>query len=525
MSFIQEDKLVNYAGGKRGSIGAVSDVALHEKLLAYRSDVAKRYRVIDHSLIERALPPGNLTISAKLDGELWFLVKRDGLTALVAYNGRVLSGTPLVKELEQKLKSVSDAIIAGELVAQPTDGRPRVQHVATALRLDTLEPTLDFRPFDVIAEGGQPSQELPYARRLERLKALFPEEGRTALVTTVDGDQAKVLSYWREWVLSGRFEGLVVRSEQGLTFKIKPHFTIDAAVIAYGTRITGGVAQMRELSLALVRDDGHLQLIGTVGGGFSEEDRVAWHARLAAREVPSSFRMANRDGTLCKFVRPDIVVEVKVTDLIETDSNDVPVQRMSLSYDAVQGYKARHDARTPALLFPVFQRERTDKKLDLASVGLEQLTSRLASALDPAQAPPELPNSEIVLRRVWTKGATAVRKVAIIATHKEPRHGFAPFVVFGTDYSGERAEPMKNTLKTASTKAKAETLVAAWIEENVKKGWAEVGGAAPVVAVAAAPPAKRAKKKEAVTGEDAPPAAEGTPKPKKSRSKKADDAG
>ena len=170
MSFIHDDKLVAYAGGKRGAIGAVSDTALHEALLGYRRDVAKRYRVIDHSLIDRALPPGELTISAKVDGELWFLVKREGVTALVAYNGRVLRGTSLVKALEEKLESVSDAIIAGELVARPEDGRPRVQHVAAALHLDTLEPTLDFRPFDLVAEAGEHSQKLPYARRLERLE-------------------------------------------------------------------------------------------------------------------------------------------------------------------------------------------------------------------------------------------------------------------------------------------------------------------------------------------------------------------
>ena len=128
---------------------------------------------------------------------------------------------------------------------------------------------------------------------------------------------------------------------------------------------------------------------------------------------------------------------MKVTDLIETDSNDAPVHRMSLSYDPAKGYASRHDARTPALLFPVFQRERTDKTVDLGSVGMEQLNSRLVSATDPTEAPPELPNSEILVRRVWTKGTTAVRKVALISTHKEPRHGYAPFVIFGTDYSGK----------------------------------------------------------------------------------------
>jgi hypothetical protein len=158
----------------------------------------------------------------------------------------------------------------------------------------------------------------------------------------------------------------------------------------------------------------------------------------------------------------------------------------------VKGYSARSDGKVPALLFPVFQRERTDKTFDVASVGMTQLTSRLASSNEPSEAPPHLADSEIVLRRVWTKGPTAVRKVALVETHKEARHGYAPFAVFGTDFSGGRAEPLKTTLRTASTREKAEAHLAAWIEENIKKGWVEVGGDAPPPA--AEPPKKTAKK-------------------------------
>ncbi len=489
---ISSEKLVPYAGGKRGPIGTLADALLHERLLGYRRDVAKKYRVLDHSLIERALPTGDLLISAKFDGELWFLHKSAGRTLLIAYNGRVLDGTPLVETLAKQLAGVTEALVVGELIARPTDGRPRVQHVASALNAENLEGTLAFHPFDLVSENGDDCQKRPYAERFARLKAIFGEDERTGVVTTIPGDQSAVLSYWREWVQTGRFEGLVVRSEHGLTYKIKPYFTIDAVVVAYGMRIQQGTPQIRELNLALIRDDGHLQLIGPVGGGFTEESRVEWYTKLSALEAPSSFRMANRDGTLCKFLRPEIIVEVKVTDLVETDSNDVSVHRMALTYDATKGYSALSDGKVPALLFPVFQRERTDKTFDVASVGMTQLTSRLASSNEPSEAPPQLADSEIVLRRVWTKGPTAVRKVALVETHKEARHGYAPFAVFGTDFSGGRAEPLKTTLRTASTREKAEAHLAVWIEENIKKGWLEVGGDAPPPA--AEPPKKSAKK-------------------------------
>ena len=50
---------------------------------------------------------------------------------------------------------------------------------------------------------------------------------------------------------------------------------------------------------------------------------------------------ANRDGTLCRFVRPEIVVEVKLSDLVETAANEVTVVRMSLAYDARPGEAPR----------------------------------------------------------------------------------------------------------------------------------------------------------------------------------------
>ncbi len=137
---------------------------------------------------------------------------------------------------------------------------------------------------------------------------------RVKVVETREGDTADVVRLYREWVVSDRFEGLVVRSERGLTYKIKSTLTIDAVIIAYGERITGDVHQVREMSVALMRDDGTYQLLGAVGNGFSEQDRASWHARLSTLEVPSRFRLANREGTLSKFVRPEIVVEIRCSD-------------------------------------------------------------------------------------------------------------------------------------------------------------------------------------------------------------------
>lgn len=483
---------VPYAGGRKAPVGGLADAALLDRLLRYKRQVAKHYRVLESARIEAVLPKGTLWMSPKLDGELWFLVRRGGDLALCAHNGRVLHGIPLLKGLEAKLEGAPDLLVAGELVAPIAEGRPRSHHVASAFGDESLAKAFAFHPFDLVEDAGVDVLGRPYGERLSRLHALFGEAGTIATVT---GDAAAAASHYREWVAAGKHEGLVVRTEQNLTFKIKPHFTIDAVVIAYGERLVGEVRQLRELSLGLQRDDGTWQVLGTVGGGFTEEDRVAWLAKLEKMPAASSFRMANSEGTLSRFVRPELVVEVRCSDLLVSDSEDLPMRRMSLAWDSAAGWKPLGEQITAVMLHPVFQRERTDKRADAGDCGLAQLTSRVQFETDTVLAA-AAPGSAVLLKReVWSKelkGQVAVRKYALIQTNK-PGRDHPPLVLFFTDFSPGRAEPLQTTLRSAAEPAAANAQIAAWIEENIKKGWNPAGAGAP--APADAPAAEPAPKK------------------------------
>lgn len=205
-----------YAGGRKAPVGGLADAALLERLLRYKRQVAKRYRVLESAKIESALPKGTLWMSPKLDGELWFLVRRGGDLALCAHNGRVLHGIPLLKGLAAKLASAPDLLVAGELVGPIGEGRPRSHHLATALGDEAHAKALAFHPFDLVENGGADALGRPYAERLARLQALFGADG---VIATVTGDAAAAASHYREWVAAGKHEGLVVRTEQNLTFK------------------------------------------------------------------------------------------------------------------------------------------------------------------------------------------------------------------------------------------------------------------------------------------------------------------
>ena len=282
-----------YGTGRKAGVGALLDQDLLARLKRYKRQVAKRYRVIEPQIVSRALPQEPLFVSPKLDGELWFLVKKDGDVALVAYNGRVLHGVALLAGVQERLAGASQIVIAGELVAASGSERPRSHHVNTALSDPKLEGALSFHAFDLVEDEGADALSRSYELRHGRLLDLLGEDAgaRCTVVHTQRGDPSVVAQRYRDWVLADRFEGVVARSDRGLTYKIKPTSTVDLVVLAFGERITGTatggaqVKQLRELQVGLVREDGSFQLVGSVGTGLSEEDRVRWHARLSAIEA------------------------------------------------------------------------------------------------------------------------------------------------------------------------------------------------------------------------------------------------
>lgn len=464
-----------FAGGTKGGLNALSDAALRARFLGYRLNVAKRYRVIGVDDLARVLPEAKGYVSTKLDGELWFLVKRGDDLALCAYNGRVLHGIKLLDEARARLAGAPDLILAGELIAVADNDRARVSGVARALHDDAEAERLRFFAFDLLEVDGKDQLAEPYGAKLASLRGWLEGGERVGVMTTVEADVKEVSDYYKEWVTAtSRFEGAVFRTDGGVVWKLKPTFTLDAVIIAFGTRITNGQPELRELQVALLRDDGTWHLLGSVGGGLTSDERGVWYQRLSKLEVPSRFRLANRDGALCRFVPPQIVVELRCSDLLVTDADEIPNTRVRLNYDPATGWSSAGAAPIPAMLFPVVLRERTDKSPDRACVGIEQVTQRVSLEDAAPVARSAGREAAVVDRRVYVKGDTAVRKVVLLETGGDGRLQ-APYVVYGTDYSVGRAEPLKATLKTASTREKADALVEAWLAENVKRGWVALG--------------------------------------------------
>jgi len=516
-----------WGSGHKAGLGALSDEALLEKLARYKRQVAKRYRVVEPDVIEQLLPAEDLLLSPKLDGELWFLVKRGADVALCAYNGRVLHGVATLRGVAEHVAKRPDFVVAGELVGSAGSERPRSHHTGAALSDPRGESLLSFHAFDLVEENGQDRLGTPYEQRhawLEDTLGGLGPASKFKVGRTERGDPKVVAARYREWVIGNKFEGVVVRSQRGLTYKIKPTMTVDVVIVAFGERVTGDVRQVRELQVGLFRDDGTIQLVGSIGTGLSEDDRARWHQRLTAIEARSVFRLANREGTLCRFVRPEIVVEMRVSDLLVTDAWDAPIRRMCLRYatggETGDRYESVSELRTAVPLHPVLLRERTDKKANASDAGMSQITSYLEEVgVDPVRAGARAA-AEIALRGVFTKetkGQLAVRKYIVVKTNKDSEGTHPPFAVFFSDFAAGRKEPLQTMLRTAATIEEARSHVESWLVDNVKKGWSEVapasGGPGVVPLPASAPAASDAAGSGALAG------GPDEPKPKRARKK------
>ncbi len=490
----------------------------HEAGHRYRRAVASRYRGLRPDELHE-LPPGPVQLSPKIDGELWFAVLEDGHAALVAPNGRTLdAAAPLLTELVTAAQRAGSGrtILAGELFAAGGRPRPRVGDVGSALSAGgaALE-RLGWQAFDVVELNGHPGPST-LADRAEALARLLDGGRRATPITTVTtADKAEISAQWEIWGASGKAEGMIARAADGRVFKVKPGFSLDAAVVGFTTRAEDPT-QVRSLVLTLLRADGTFQLVGSVGNLGTDDTRRELLAELEPLECPSGFRHTAGDGTLARWVRPEVVVEIAATDVQAEESDGGAVERWALRFEG--GAWAPVAAMPGAsILHPVLARVRRDKTVNPLDVRASQLSERcVVPSLEEPAAPTSRPASELVRREVWTKatkGKTAVRKLLVWRTHKEDAvPGWPAWVVHFTDYSPDRKTPLERTVRTAVSEAHATLVADALVAENIKKGWEPAGGSAAAPAAttskvrARSAATERAATERAAT-RDAPPTA------------------
>jgi len=481
MSLYTTDSARPLGKGLQSPAGSILDRELQSMFRNYKRSTAGRYRAVVEDDFLTSLPHGELMVSPKIDGEMWFMVLDEKDAFLASPKGRVISGkVPILEEAQAALgRATGRTIIAGELFAVNKDkSRPRVGGLSSAMGGETKAQVgrMAFAAFDSLLGGDAESgASVPlYQDRLAMLERLFKGGKRAKAIRTehVKGGPS-VAQLFEKWVAGGKGEGLVIRTPENAIFKAKPTINIDAVIIGY-TESSDGPEKVGSVLLALMRDDGKFHVLGSCGN-MPTEQRIAFMNQLKPTTCGSEYRYANSRGALYRFVRPETIIEIKLTDIQSQDASGDPIQRMVL--EQTEGkYKAVRQLPGVSILHPVFVRIRDDKGVNPTDIRLGQVLERcLVENLDSKAEKLILPVSKVIRREVYTKtvkGEVAVRKLVVWQTNKDKIDPtFPAYVTHFTDYSPGRRDPLKREVRLAPEKAEAVRIGEEMIAKQIKGGW------------------------------------------------------
>jgi hypothetical protein len=468
---INKSLLKNNKGYFTGNESAISKEVLN-KALTYKKRVAGAYSALNREQIMSYLPEAEFQITRKIDGELQILFYNGEELFSVNGYGNVKYGLPCFEELKQNLKAknVNNAILAGELHIDESDGRKRIYDLLKELGQDGNKELIHLTLFDLVELEGKPVGFDNYKDLVAQLIGFTG--GRIHVVTIKEAKTREEVKSIFDAYLEENSEGIVVRGSFPRVYKIKPKYSIDAAVVGYSESEEKG--KVRSLLLALMNEDGTYQVIGKAGSGLNEDLRVLYYNQFSKTTVESSFVETDSNNVAFHMVKPEVVVEVSCNDIL-TDLANEPVTNAVIEYKDDK-YTFTSMMYGATLLFPIFERIRDDKKVNPIDVRWKQVeTLAVINHVPTEQALAKLPKTELVSREVYRKelkGKLLVQKFVILKTNKEKVDKRFPAYVFHyTNYSPDRKDPLDKDVRISNDLNQINEIKAQYMEENIKKGW------------------------------------------------------
>ncbi len=457
------------------AIGSFSDQSVTSTLAAYRRVVAGSYIPIGPSDIERKLGI-NLLVSTKLDGELWYLANLSNEWKLIAPNGRTITGSLPILAEASKAKLDPTAIYAGELYVAK-DERARIADLTSLLgagdKADLSK--LRYGIFDIVTSESTSALGTPYSVRYAALEEISLDGALHRIGAEATSNTAQVEKLFDEIVVGKGAEGLVARSDDSRTFKVKPTIEFDGTIIGFTEkRDADGSSVIRTILIGLQKDDGSWIPVAATGNFGDASFKKDLLAQLKASVKPSTYRRTSESsGIMYQFVEPKVVVELRAVDIQIEDLQGQLIRDPRLILEAA-GWKVGGWTNSANVHNAVLVRVRTDKAANATDSGWNQITRLFP--IQEGETEQSLGRSEVIRREVWIKegaGKTDVRKLLLWKTNKEGA-GYPAFVVHWTDYASGRKAPLAREVRLAPSKAEAEKIAEAMIVENVKKGWNKV---------------------------------------------------
>jgi ATP-dependent DNA ligase len=462
----------------------LADPSLHTRAQDYKRQLSSKMRAVSAQDIARIQAGRGYTATRKYDGEMC-VIFFDGKKLLsVNPGGTVRWDLPQFKELEAALKKakVTECILAGELYVRAENFKGlRIHQVVGILRNPKSEEDMDrlgLAVFDVIEADGKKIGTL--AEKYKLLDKWLAKAGE--LVCVVEHVAVKktddILELFADWVIDKGSEGIVLQSDTSNWYKIKTRHNLDVAIIGFSEGSEDRKGMLHDLLVAVMRDDGTFHELTRVGGGYTEEDRKTIAAEMKRRVVPSDYVAVNNDYVAYEMIQPGPVIEMSCLDLITESSRGGPVNRMVLKWDGKK-YTALSRMPLVSVISPQYVRIRDDKEATVEDVNIRQLTdiSNIQAVDKPAEDPAGEP-SKLIEREVYTKemkGNLMVRKLLLWKTNKGDRPEYPEYVVYYTDFSPNRKEPLQRDMRIASTEAAARKHFKRMAEENFIGGWTKSG--------------------------------------------------
>ena len=510
---LDSSKLQAKAGNYRfAPSGAVTDRMLLDIAAQYENQVSRKIAGLTPDMLaKRYTTTEPILETTKYDGEGVFVSYEEGRESFAfnAPSGRVRIGLPVLAALDVELKKqgIRKALFRCELYLPDVGAKAKRANIADVIRVSfngSAEEIAKLRlvMLDVIMLDGKdlrPNRD-KFQETWDLLGKLFGTDTSAAFHRAHGSiaPEKELERIFQERIAAGQ-EGLVVRRLQRLELaKIKPHLSLDAVVIGYVEGEFEGKYGVTSLLTALSYPtpgaDGKtfLQTFCRVGSGFTDQQREDLLGTFSALKVEAPLAMSDSDGRTIHFVKPVHIIEIHGEDLVATSSSERENRTQVFSVEG-EAFQFLGLVPFPRLTFATFARLRPDKALAGGGARIEQVTPDLVK---PPLREDAGSHPEILRREVFVK-ADAVRKLLVLKTGNELA---LPYLIYWTDYSAKRKEPLKVSTECAYNEARAMALADKLIAENVTKGFVSTSApplAAPAEADAEAKPKKPRAKKEA----------------------------